>query len=79
MLKGEIYWAVEQELALTLEDVLYRRTRAALYQPREVAGIVEPAVEIMGDLLGWNPDKRLDEVATVRMRLKLDGNVVTSC
>ena len=79
VLKGEIYWAVEQELALTLEDVLYRRTRAALYQPRELAGIIEPAIEIMGDLLGWNPGKRLSEIATVQRRLKLDGEVVNSC
>ena len=76
VLKGEINWAVEQEFALTLEDVLYRRTRAALYRPGELPGLLEPAVEVMGGLLDWNNSKRLDEVAKVQRQSKLDREIV---
>jgi glycerol-3-phosphate dehydrogenase len=76
VLRGEVQWAVEQEFALTLEDVLHRRTRAALFRPTELPELIEPAAEIMGDLLNWSSEKRLAEATSVRRRLKLDTEMI---
>ena len=72
VVKGEIAWAMEQEFAHNLEDVLYRRTRAALYNPDEMLKIIEPAADIMAASLGWSEVKRIEELASVRKRFKAD-------
>ena len=68
---GEVDWAVEMEDALHLEDLLYRRTAAALYDPG-VAQAVEPAALRMGTRLGWSQARRDAEVAAVRARSAAD-------
>ena len=69
VLAGEVDWAVEDEGAVRLEDWVYRRTRAALYQPGERDAILEPGAEGMGKILSWNPERVRDEIAAVRSRL----------
>ena len=69
VLAGEVDWAVEYEGAVHLEDWLYRRTRAALYQPGERDAILEPGAELMGKILSWSPERVRDEIAAVRSRL----------
>lgn len=73
---GEIIWAIRQEGALTLEDVLYRRTRAALYRPDEALVAVDPASRLMAAELGWDETTRLDEVRRVRKRLLTDSEFI---
>jgi glycerol-3-phosphate dehydrogenase len=54
--RAEVIAAVESELALTLEDVLRRRTQLALFDP---AGGVQAADEVAGlmaERLGWSAD-----------------------
>jgi glycerol-3-phosphate dehydrogenase len=50
-------YAVEHEMAMTVEDVLRRRTRLALGPGR---GLTEAGAVacVMGDLLGWDADER---------------------
>ena len=65
---GEIHWAVDVEAAATLEDVLYRRTRAAWYRPQERERLVEPAATVMAAKLGWNAERISAEVEHVKAR-----------
>ena len=65
---GEVAWAVQVDGALTLEDLVYRRTRAAWYTPAEREGLLVPAASLMADLLGWDDARTADEVESVRAR-----------
>jgi glycerol-3-phosphate dehydrogenase len=67
--KQEIDWAVTHEGAATLEDVVYRRTRVALYEPDARGLAVEPAADRMAELLGWDEARRDREVDAVRALL----------
>lgn len=65
---GEVEWAVQVDGALTLEDLIYRRTRAAWYTPAEREDLVTPAASLMGDLLGWDKARTAAETDAVRTR-----------
>jgi glycerol-3-phosphate dehydrogenase len=65
---GEVDWAVREEGAATVEDVLFRRTRIALYDPAAHAAIA-PIAALLADRLGWNEARRGEEVARARARL----------
>ena len=65
---GEVGWAVTVDGALTLEDLIYRRTRAAWYTPAEREDLVVPASSLMADLLGWDEARTAGEVESVRAR-----------
>lgn len=69
--EGEVRWAVEQEGAATLEDLLYRRTRLPLYglDPRAA---IEPLADRMAEVLEWDPARRLAEIGHVNGRLDAD-------
>lgn len=71
MLSGEVDWAVLHEAAHHVEDVLYRRARAALYGTRPRA-LVEPVANRMQALLGWDARTRDSELRGVRNRLASD-------
>jgi glycerol-3-phosphate dehydrogenase len=65
---GEVSWAVDVDGALTLEDLIYRRTRAAWYTPAERDALIDPAASLMADRLGWDEVRTADEVESVRAR-----------
>jgi glycerol-3-phosphate dehydrogenase len=69
VLAGEVDWAVEQDGATGVEDVLYRRTRSVIYEPRERDDLVRPVAERVSRLLNWSPERTEEEVAGVRARL----------
>lgn len=52
----QIRWAVRNEMARTVEDVLARRTRALLLDARESVRICAEVARIMADELGKNND-----------------------
>ena len=72
VVSGEVSWAMEVEGAARLEDVLYRRTRAALYQPSVREALVEPIADQMAERLGWGNARREQEITTARERLTRD-------
>ncbi len=49
--KAQIIWAVEEEMARTVEDVLSRRTRALLLDANEAIRIAPAVADIMSDIL----------------------------
>ena len=61
---GEIVYAVREEMAQRLTDIVFRRTElgSAGVPPAEA---LETAARIMGDALGWSPEQRQHELATV--------------
>jgi glycerol-3-phosphate dehydrogenase len=69
VVSGEVSWAIEVEGAARLEDVLYRRTRAALYEPSVREALVEPIADRMAERLGWSGARREQEITTVKERL----------
>ncbi len=69
---GEVYWSMREEGAGSLEDVLYRRTRAALYEPEESQQLVAPIAELMASELGWSAEQTAAEVAHVQALLAAD-------
>jgi glycerol-3-phosphate dehydrogenase len=66
---GEVEWAVRVEAASSVEDVLYRRTRCALYDPDAREAAVAPIAERMAALLGWDEARRGKEEREARARL----------
>jgi glycerol-3-phosphate dehydrogenase len=69
---GEVHWAIREKGAHSLEDVLYRRTRAALYAPAETSDLVAPIANLMADELGWSESKLAAEIAHVNQLLAAD-------
>ena len=76
VLQGEVPWSIEVEGAATVEDILYRRTRAALYEPDVKDALVAPIVRQMASVLGWDAPRIEREAAGARARLAADLSFV---
>ncbi len=74
-LEAEVAWAVREELALGVADVLVRRTRLAQELPDRGASIAPRIAEILGAQLGWSKRVRQAEVATFLERAHRDFDV----
>ena len=61
-LKAEAVYAVRYEMALTLEDVLSRRTRALLLDTAASAGAAPSVAELIAPELGWSDEERNRQV-----------------
>jgi len=72
VLASEVDWSVQVEGAATVEDVLYRRIRAALFVPEAREASLEPTADRLTELLHWSDERRLLEVEQMRERLASD-------
>ena len=61
-LAAEVPWAVRNELARSLDDVLARRMRLAQVLPDRGAAIAPRVAELMGTELGWDAERQSQEV-----------------
>jgi len=61
-LEAEVAWAVRQELALGLDDVLTRRMRLSMARRDRGASLAPRVAEIMAADLDWDPDRQAAEV-----------------
>ncbi len=68
VLSGEIDWAIDMEAALTVEDVIYRRTRAAWFLPVERERLAPAVAAHMARRLHWSETRRVKELAAVQAR-----------
>ena len=68
VLSGEVDWAVGVEAATTVEDVIYRRTLAAWFQPHHRAELAAAVADRMTELLAWSPQQREEQVRSVQQR-----------
>jgi glycerol-3-phosphate dehydrogenase len=62
ILEAEVAWAVDAELALSLDDVIARRLRLAMELPDHGAAIAGRVASIMGQRLGWDHARQAAEV-----------------
>ena len=62
-LEAEVAWAVQEELALSLDDVLSRRLRVAIETPDHGASVAARVAAIMAPALGWDAARQEAEVA----------------
>jgi glycerol-3-phosphate dehydrogenase len=69
-IEAEIMYAVEQEMAVHLDDVVFRRTGLGTVGHPGTACLRRSA-DIMGDLLGWSSARRADEVERTVRRFPL--------
>lgn len=69
LLAAELVLAVEEDLAVTLTDVLARRVLLA-FEPGHGLEVVEEAAGVLGDHLGWDDDRRAAEIAGYRTWLE---------
>jgi glycerol-3-phosphate dehydrogenase len=64
--KAEVIWAVRQEMARTVEDVLARRTRALFLNARAALAMAPAVAELMASELGWDEVTRAKQLAAFR-------------
>lgn len=72
LIRGEIPWAIRVEGSETLEDVLYRRTRFAVYDGGRRKAVVEAVADLMATELAWSAERRRREVARAGERMASD-------
>jgi glycerol-3-phosphate dehydrogenase len=63
-LEAEVAWAVREELALGLDDMLSRRFRLSMARRDRVASLAPRVAAIIGAELGWDAARQAGEVAT---------------
>jgi glycerol-3-phosphate dehydrogenase len=61
-LEAEVVWSARQEFALTVEDVLVRRTRLGLQRPDRAETIAPRVAQLLGTELGWDLARQVDEL-----------------
>ncbi len=66
VLRAEIAHAVDEEMALTLTDVLERRTRALLFDRTQGTGGVDAVAAMLATRLGWDAARTASETAAYR-------------
>jgi glycerol-3-phosphate dehydrogenase len=64
--KAEVVWAVRQEMARTLEDVLARRTRALFLNARAAIAMAPRVADLMASELRWDEGTRTKQVDVFR-------------
>jgi Glycerol-3-phosphate dehydrogenase len=68
--RAEAIYAVRNEMATTLDDVLSRRTRARLLNRDATAAAAESVARLIGAELGWDEARITSEVDTYRAALE---------
>jgi len=61
---AEVVYAVRCEYALSIEDVLARRTRLAFLDTEAAQMAVDPVGALMAEILGWSEERRAQEIAS---------------
>lgn len=68
--RAEVEYVVREEYAVTVEDVLERRTRLALFDPDNGVPAARGVASIMGRLLKWGPARVRQEVERFEARVQ---------
>jgi glycerol-3-phosphate dehydrogenase len=69
---AQVAFAVRSEMALTLDDVLFRRTGLGTLGPLE-ASAVDGVASLMGQMLRWSDDEKKRQVASIGWRYEALG------
>ncbi len=76
-LQLEVVYAALAEGALHLDDILTRRTRISIEAWDRGLAAAEPAARLMGEVLGWDDDRREREVEYYRRRVAAERDSQT--
>ncbi|MEM7436208.1 MAG: glycerol-3-phosphate dehydrogenase [Myxococcota bacterium] len=68
---AQIDWAVTEEFAASVSDVLVRRTQVFYRDRDQGLGAVDEVAARMGAIIGWSEDERRDRVEEYRLRVAL--------
>ncbi|WP_120951438.1 glycerol-3-phosphate dehydrogenase/oxidase [Helicobacter sp. L8] len=60
---AQVFWALEHEMAYSLEDVLSRRIRLLLLDARAAYGCAMSVGQFIGEYWGWSVEKTTQEIA----------------
>jgi glycerol-3-phosphate dehydrogenase len=66
LLRAEVEHAIDREMALTLEDLLERRTRLLLFDPAQGLPYVDAVATLAASRLGWDAERTAAEIAQYR-------------
>jgi glycerol-3-phosphate dehydrogenase len=61
---AQVLLALREEMAMTLEDMVMRRTGIGQFGPPD-ANVVERIANLMAAQLGWNEEKTAREIASL--------------
>ncbi|MFT4771750.1 MAG: glycerol-3-phosphate dehydrogenase [Cryomorphaceae bacterium] len=61
-IKAEVVWAVREEMARTIEDVLARRVRALFLDARASMEMAPEVAELLAAELNWDEQRMADEI-----------------
>ena len=64
--KAEVVWAIRQEMARTIEDVLARRTRALFLNARAALEMAPTVADLMAPELAWDNSSKAKQLAAFR-------------
>ncbi|CCK72836.1 glycerol-3-phosphate dehydrogenase KNAG_0L02190 [Huiozyma naganishii CBS 8797] len=70
---AELKYCIRFEYVRTALDFLLRRSRFAFLDAREALNAVDPTVNLIGDELGWDAEKRAAESAKTKAYIKTFG------
>jgi glycerol-3-phosphate dehydrogenase len=71
-LAAEVVWAARHEMAVTLDDVLTRRTRARLFDRAAALAAAPRAAALLADELGWDQTRVDAELADFTARCQAE-------
>ncbi|HEV2369327.1 MAG TPA: glycerol-3-phosphate dehydrogenase/oxidase [Acidimicrobiales bacterium] len=77
-LAAEAVWAAREEMALSLEDVLARRTRAAILDRDATAAAGPDVAALLGPEMGWDDAEQHRRVSEFRSRLDAERRAVST-
>ncbi len=69
-IRAEVVYACRYEMAMTVDDVLSRRTSIILEDRDQGAGAMESVAALMAQELGWSPEQQKSMLETYRDELK---------
>lgn len=75
---GEAIWSVRHEMALTLADVLARRTRALLRNRGAALAAAVPLARLIGPELGWDQAEEDRQVEQFKILVLREAQAVTT-
>lgn len=64
--RAEVEYTVRDEMVLTLEDFMERRSRLLLWEADNGVSVLEGVAQTLADALGWPPERVRDEIGRYR-------------
>ena len=64
--RAEVEYALRDEMVLTLEDFMERRSRLLLWEPDNGLAVAEGVAQTIGSALGWDAARVREEVSRYR-------------